>query len=169
MTSRALATVLLGVLGVYFVGRAITEVGTGVFFLTLDSSEEWLQQSHRDQALVTGVWVVLQVGVALCLLLLRSRIAAALCPRETEVGPRAFEPADLQATLFAVVGLYFAIKAFAVLGGGFARLSPLDSVSDLWPSYASSMAEAVFGVGLFFGSRRLAWAWHLARRAGTTA
>jgi hypothetical protein len=168
MTSRALAMVLLGVLGVYFLGSAITEVGTAVFFLNLDSTEEWLQQSHRDQALTTAVWVILQVGLAVCLLLLRTRIASALCANEPDGGPGAIEPKDLQAALFAGIGVYFSVKALAVLAGGVARLTPLDSLSVLWPSYASSMAEAVFGVALFFGSRSLAGVWHLPHRDGNT-
>jgi hypothetical protein len=169
MTSRALAAVLLGVLGVFLLGGAIADVGATVFYLTLDSTEEWLRQSHTDQALATAVLVLLKVGFALCLLLLRARIATALCPHESAVGPAIIEPQDLQAMLIAVVGLYFAVKALAVLGGGVALLTPLDSLSNLWPSYASSMAEAVFGVALFVGSRGLAGAWHLARRAGHTA
>jgi len=166
MTPRALTTVLLAVLGVYLLGDAITQVGTTVFFLTLESPQEWLQQSHRDQALATGLFVVLEVGFAVCVLLWRTRIATALFPSESEPTSTAFDLSDLQRVLFAVLGLYFAIKGLAVVISGVAQLSPHESLLDFWAQYASSAIEALFGIALFLGTRGVAGAWFRARRAG---
>src|SRR5262245_49219999 len=165
MTARDLATALFAVLGVYLLFAAITNAGLAVFYSTLDSSDEWLRQSHTDQALASVVFVVLQVGFALCVLRFRSRIAAALFPGESQPA-RDLSVRDLQAALCSAVGLYFAIRALAVLGQGFASLSPGDSISRLWPSYASSMIEAGFGVAVLFGARAFVGAWTLAREAG---
>src|SRR5262245_1222583 len=116
MTARDLTTALFAVLGVYLLGSAITNVGTAVFFFTLDSSEQWLKQSHTDQAVATVVYVVLEVGFALAVLLLRKRIAITLFPIESEVGGGTLEVRDVQAAFCSMVGLYFAIKAIAALG-----------------------------------------------------
>lgn len=166
MTPRDLTTALLAVLGVFFISRAITDVGTAVFFLTLESSQESIQQSNRDQALLTGVYVFLEIGLAVAVLFLRSRIARALFPGESKAGAAPITVLDLQLVLYSLLGLYFAIKAVAVLARGVAELSPHDSLSDLWPAYASSMVEATFGIALFLGSRGIAGAWTLARTAG---
>jgi hypothetical protein len=167
MTPRGLTTALLAVLGVYLIGRAITDVGTAVFFLTLESPQEFIQQSNSDQGLLTTVYAFLEIGLAVSVLLLRSRIARALFPGEPEAGA-GLSVSDLQTVLYSFLGLYFAIKALAVLGRGVAELSPHDSLSVLWPAYATSMIEAAFGIALFLGARGIAGAWTLARTAGHT-
>ena len=165
MTPRELTAVLLAVLGIYVLGHSITQVGTTVFFLTLDSSEEVLRRSHTDQGLLTAAFFVLEAGFGAIVLAVRHRIAARLFP-ETSLPRSTIELSDLQAAAFAVLGMYFVVESFATLAQGAVRLSPQDGLATLWPGYAGTVVQGLLGLALFFGARVASGAWFIARQAG---
>jgi len=165
MAPRDLTAALLAVLGVYVLGDSITQVGTTAFFLTLDSSDEVLRQSHTDQGLLTAAFFALQVAFGVCVLTLRHRIAARLFPQNTPPSP-GIELSDLQAAALAVLGLYFVVRSFAALAQGVVQLSPQDGLATLWPHYAGTLIQGLLGLALFFGARVASGAWSIARQAG---
>ncbi len=165
MTRRDLTSVLLAVLGVYLVVSAITQASTAAFFLTLDSTDEFLRQSHTDQGLLFAAVFGMQLGLGLAVLFLHKPIAARLFPEPSRPPSQSTLP-DLQAAAFAVLGVYFVITSIAALAQAILPPSPHSGLSDLWPSHAGNLAQGVLGLALLLGARAASGAWFLARQAG---
>lgn len=166
MTRQSLTSVLIAVLGVFFVARAISEASTGLFFLSLDSADDYIQRSFFDRALLTFGFIVLQFGLGSALILLRFRLAVFLFPNDSSAELSTFEATHLQSVLFSVVGIFLIVEGIASLASGFAQLSPDQPLSYLWAPYLSDVIKTVFGILLFFGARSISQIWFRARRAG---
>jgi hypothetical protein len=165
VNSHRLASVLLGILGIYLIGQTITEVATVVFYATLDSSDETLAEIHRNQVVISIFWAIFKFGFGVTLLVFRSRLGLFVARTAANESNQVLESSGVQSALFAVIGLYFGVKGATTLLGGFVQIPEGDGLSYLWPQYASSMAEVVFGLSVFFGASGLAGLWHVARQA----
>lgn len=165
VSQRNLTEVLLAVAGVYLIVARLPEVGIGIALLAShDHSSGSIDNSTL--ASLSLVAPVLSASAGALLVLLRKRLARLLIPAlPSPESP--FSTRELQAALFAVVGVYIGLQGAArLIGGWIASGAARQSAISVWPSYAGALFQVVAGIALFFGARGLAGAWALARLAG---
>ena len=155
MTSHGVASVLLGIFGIYLIGQTITEAATVVFYASLDSSDETLAEFHRNQVVISLVWAIFKFSFGVALFVLRGDLGSLVARTTGDESKQVLETSGLQSALFSVVGLYFVVKGATTLLSGFVQIPEGDGLSYLWPQYAGSMAEVVFGLFVFFGASGL--------------
>jgi hypothetical protein len=164
MSSRELAAALLAVMGIFLLGQSVSY--TLLFISNYPPGSD--QPFHRPywvQIILRAIFFLWQFAFGAALLLLRNRIAALLCPEPAQPGAP-ISVSDLQAALFAVLGLGFLVKSLNTLIYDFSQLPQDQGMTALWPDSAESMAGVVLGMALFLGARGAAGAWSLARQSG---
>jgi hypothetical protein len=166
LSSRELAAALLGVLGIYLLGQSITFTLSFILYHQPDS-DQLLQPRwwYWVRILMIAIFFAWQFTFGAALVLLRNRIAALLCPEPSQPGAP-IGVSDVQAALFAVLGLGFVVRSVNNLIYDFTQLSADQGITALWPDSAESIAGGVLGIALFLGARGIAGAWSLARQAG---
>ena len=164
MSSRELAAALLGVLGVLLLGQSISSTLSAIAYQRFES-DQLLQRSYWLQIVLIAIFLTWQFTLGATLILARNRIAALLCPPPSQPGA-SIGVSELQAALFAVLGLGFVIGSVNSLIYDYSQLSADQRITELWPDSAEAIAGVVLGIALFLGARVLAGAWSLARQAG---
>jgi len=102
MSARDLASALVAVLGIYFLGDSIRGYG----FVVFHSFDEAVFPPSHWAHLFTAAFASVEIAFGAALVLLRNRIALRLFPDPSSIGAP-IDLTDLQAAAFAVVGVYF--------------------------------------------------------------
>src|SRR5687768_13622545 len=98
MSSRELAAALLGVLGVFLLGQSISFTLSTIAYQRFES-DQLFGRPYWLQILLIAIFLIWQFTFGATLIVLRNRIAAALCAEPSQPGA-AIGVSDLQAALF---------------------------------------------------------------------
>ncbi len=177
MTNRSIAGLVFKVWGIIWIVSAASSVGSVTALLMASSppGPENVMMHWTKMSYVFGTVSLLAAGIALSCF--ASRISRSLFPTEEPVHLD-FSAAALQAALFAVLGIHFAIRALP----GVVSIVYVLRTKPSWDaqsaaSYAwdrkreavlSSTVELIAGVTLFFSSNALSSLWRRLRPLSET-
>ena len=174
MTNRGLAAGVFRAWGVMWLFSALLAIpGTLTILASRGSSEDPGVQNYFAWAHAASL--LASFAIAAFLLIKAGWLAGRVFPQEESLALQ-IEAAGLQAILFSVVGLYFAldgvrdlmmsINALLTKPSGDTRPSVEYLFAERWKDLITSLAEIALGIGVFFGSRGLRNLWQRYRSGG---